>query len=312
MADQLVPKLLPYVMQESLTTVPADLAGGVSKGLRLMGAPAMWAAGFDGTGAVVGVIDTGIDASHPDLQGKVLSRRDYVGDGLTQEQFHPHGTHVAGIIAAHGQLRGVAPGALLRDYRVLDANGSGRDATVAQAVRDAVADGCRILNMSLGSSQDDPALHQAIVQAVGQGCLVVVAMGNSGGDAGHPTFDYPGAYPEVVGVGAIYVGADGSIQHAPFSDVNPQVDVCAPGVNVLSTKAGGGYLRMSGTSMAAPHAAGFAALLLQKAQARLGHLPDEATAWAQMKVATVDVDALGIDASTGAGFLCLLPSLPQL
>lgn len=301
-------QLLPHVMSEYSATLPAEIRSGITPGIRLMGAPAYWAAGIGGQGIVVGVLDTGIDDGHPDLHGQVLGRRDYVNDGVPPAQFHPHGTHVAGTVAATGALRGVAPGVKLRDYRVLDRQGSGSEVSVAQAIRDAVADGCHIISMSLGSPNDNPSVHEAVRYAVAHGVLVVVAVGNDGPGA----ISFPGYYPEVVGVGAVFQAPDGAIRRAWFSATNEEVDVSAPGVAIVSCAPGGGYRVMSGTSMATPHVSGFAALLLQRAAARLGRMPAEQTLWEALKTGTVDVDALGIDAASGAGFVTAYPTLPRI
>lgn len=297
-------RLLDHVVGKSYDTfLASSLTGGIRVGLRQMGVPLMWAAGFDGSGMVAGVLDTGIDGSHPDLVGQVISRRDYVNDGLPPNQWHYHGTHIAGIIAANGALKGVAPGAKLRDYRVLDRNGAGTWEAVTQAVKDALADGCDLINLSLGGPDDVPALHAAI-QAFVAMAPAVVAVGNEGpGQA-----SYPGYYHESIGVGA----GDSSLGVAYFSNTNNEVDVFAPGVDILSCAPGGGYMILSGTSMAAPHAAGFMALLLQRAKARLGAPMTEPAAYAALKTSTVDVDALGIDARTGAGFVTIYPSLPVM
>ncbi|HYF94409.1 MAG TPA: S8 family serine peptidase [Symbiobacteriaceae bacterium] len=299
-------QLLPHVCEEKLVSVPAELRGGISQGIRLMGAPVMWAADWDGRGVAVGVIDTGIDDGHPDLRGQVVGRRDYVNDGEPAALWHPHGTHVAGIIAADGELQGVAPGCKLRDYRVLDKNGYGEWPAICQAVRDAVTDGCQIINMSLGGPEDDPGLHDAIRAAVAAGVTVVVAVGNDGAQR----ISYPGYYPEVIGAGAVMIRPDGLVMRSWFSNTNPEVDVCAPGQDVISCAAGGGYLAMSGTSMASPHVAGKAALEEQRGRARLGRPMSEPGRWEAIKVNTIDVMMPGVDTSTGAGFVSALPVFP--
>lgn len=299
-------QLLPHSLETPMTDVPADLRGGISQGIRLMGAPVMWAAGFDGRGVTVGVIDTGIDDGHPDLVGAVAGRRDYIQDGLPPALWHPHGTHVAGSVAARGALRGVAPGCTLRDYRVLDRNGGGTPPVIAQAVLHAIEDGCQIINMSLGGPEDDKYLHVAIQRAVAAGVTVVVAVGNDG--AGH--ISYPGYYPEVIGAGAVWIRPEGLILRSWFSNTNEEVDVCAPGQDVISCMPGGGYAAMSGTSMAAPHVAGFAALIEQRGRARLGRSMSEQARWEGIKCSTIDVMMAGPDTSTGAGFVSALPAFP--
>jgi major intracellular serine protease len=304
--------LLPHAVRAASAALPA---GGYDLGQQLMGVPVMHKQGLDGSGVVVGIIDTGVDDTHPYLAGKLLGRRDYVHDAANPQQFHPHGTHVAGTIAASAPAGeparyGVAPGARLRDYRVLNSSGYGEDAAVTQAVLDAVADGCHIINMSLGSPEYDEALHAAVKQAVAAGVLVVCAVGNEGAGAK----SYPGYFSEVVGVGAVmFATVTGLPMRAYFSNTNDEVDVCTPGCGILSTVPGGGWAEMDGTSMSSPHAAGFYALLRQLGASRLGSEPSEAQLYASGKAFhTVDVGAVGIDAGTGAGFLTAYPVLPAV
>jgi subtilisin family serine protease len=308
--------LLPHTMDKQATAVLPE--GGYDKGQILMGLPVLHKQGLDGRGVVVGVIDTGI-APHPFLPKPAVAR-DYVQDGKPPEEWHPHGTHVAGTIAAarrstdgeaQAQLRfGMAPGVTLHDYRVLDAQGHGEDADVTMALRHAVADGCHIVNLSLGTTEYSEDMHKAVREAVAAGVLVVVAVGNDGLGAK----SYPGYFAEVVGVGAAMFMAEAGVPwRAWFSSANDEVDLCAPGVNVLSTVPGGGWLYMSGTSMATPHVAGFAALLRQKGTTRLGGAPTEGALYGTLKAFhTVDVGPLGIDAGTGAGFVTAYPALPSI
>ena len=222
-------------------------------GVARVGAPQEWKAA-QGDGAVVGVIDTGIDATHPDLQGQVVGGVNLV-DATTPNAWaddEGHGTHVSGTIAARGQgLFGVAPKAKLYAIKVLDSQGNGDYSTVIAGIQWAMNHGIKIVNMSLGASEGSDPLHRAVQAAVAAGVTVVAAAGNTGGAVG-----FPGAYPEVIAVGA----CDESNRVAPFSSRGPQVSFIAPGVNILSARMGGGYTTMSGTSMATPHVAGLAAL----------------------------------------------------
>ncbi len=229
----------------------------------------------------IAVLDTGIDPSHPDLN--VAGGYDCSGSGSWVDR-HGHGTHVAGTIAARDNgigVVGVVPGARLWAVKVFSDSGSGyvswlicglnwvaaNAATIRVANYSGAASGTDTPNCG-GSS--DP-LHQAICRVVQAGVTVVVAAGNSGTDARNTI---PAAYPEVITVGAIVdtdgkpgglgpstsAGADDT--RAAFSNYGPTVDIYAPGVSILSTVPGGGYQRWSGTSMAAPHVTGAAALYL--------------------------------------------------
>jgi subtilisin len=222
-------------------------------GVARVGAPLEWAKS-QGDGAAIAVIDTGIDATHPDLQGQVAGGVNVV------DPAHPdnwaddegHGTHVSGTIAANGGgLFGVAPKAKLYAIKVLDKDGNGDYSSVIAGIQWAMDHGIKIANMSLGAAEGSDPLHRAVIAAQQAGMTIIAASGNTGGAVG-----YPGAYPEVIAVGA----SDKNDQVAPFSSRGPQVAFIAPGVDVVSAKMGGGYTTMSGTSMATPHIAGLAAL----------------------------------------------------
>ncbi|MET7463686.1 S8 family serine peptidase [Nonomuraea sp. NPDC005501] len=262
-----------------------------------IGAPAAWAAGFDGTGATVGVIDTGIDAAHPDLQGRVASARNFVpagspggGDPAKVTDRVGHGTHVASIIAgsgaaSNGRYKGVAPGTRLTIAKALDDTGSGNDSEIIAAMQwQAATAHARVVNMSLGSSSPtdgtDPLSQAADELTAAYGTLFVVAAGNSG--PGRYTVASPGAATSALTVGAV----DSADRIAEFSSRGPRLsddfaikpEITAPGVNIVAARAagtslgqgssvpGGGpvdehYTAASGTSMAAPHVAAAAGIL---------------------------------------------------
>ncbi|WP_314002411.1 S8 family serine peptidase [uncultured Paenibacillus sp.] len=230
---------------------------------------------------IVAVLDTGIDASHPDLSAAILPGYDFVYNDAGPVDEHGHGTHVAGIIAAQAAgasgYSGVAPGVRVMPVQVLNADGEGTTAQAASGVRYAIDNGADIINMSLGAAEDSKILHELIREATDKGIIVVAAAGNEsnhwvGSEAGNimsppgvgyrmakPTI-YPAAYEEVISVGAYAQLADMSYALADFSNVG-KVDVVAPGVNIFSTYLGGNYAYLSGTSQAAPFVAGLAALL---------------------------------------------------
>lgn len=224
-------------------------------GVQRVGAPQAWSR-TQGQGAAVAVIDTGIDAAHPDLKGQVVG-----GVNIVDAQ-HPdnwaddegHGTHVAGTIAGAGRdggVWGVAPKAKLYAVKVLDKDGNGNYDDVIAGIEWAMNHGVKIANMSLGADEGSEPLHRAVQAALKAGMTIVAAAGNTGGAVG-----YPGAYPETIAVGA----CDSSDKVAPFSSRGPEVSFIAPGVDILSAKLGGGYVSLSGTSMASPHVSGLAAL----------------------------------------------------
>ena len=224
-------------------------------GVRRVNAAAAWSS-TQGEGVKVAVIDTGIDPTHPDLRPNLaggFNALDPAKPGAWADD-QGHGTHVAGTIAAVRDGRGVAgvaPKARLYAIKVLDADGNGGYSDVIAGIEWAVRSGIRVANMSLGAEEGSPALQKAVAAAEKAGLLIVAASGNSGGSV-----SYPAAYPETIAVGA----SDARDGAAEFSSRGPEVDLIAPGVNVNSTRMGGGTEALSGTSMASPHAAGLAAL----------------------------------------------------
>ncbi|UNO43824.1 S8 family peptidase [Streptomyces sp. MST-110588] len=209
-----------------------------------------------GKGVTVYVIDTGVRTTHRDFGGRATSGWDFVDDDRDARDGNGHGTHVAATVA--GRAYGVAKQARVVAVRVLDNRGTG---TVAQVIAgiDWVARHARrpaVANLSLGTAAD-PQLDRAVRNAVAAGVTFTVAAGNGGGPAGAGS---PARVKEVVTVGA----SDSGDRRAPFSNWGPALDLFAPGVGITSAWNSGDKARrtLSGTSMAAPHAAGAAALYL--------------------------------------------------
>ena len=253
--------------------------------LNAVGAPEAWAAGYRGQGITVAVIDTGVDLDHPDLLGNLyvnpgeiagngidddgngyvddVSGYDFVDGDARPDDGNGHGTHVAGTIAAKNNgvgATGVAPEANILPVRVLDDQGSGSDFGVAAGIRYAADLGVELINLSLGGGASS-RIAEAINYATSLGVLVVAAAGNE--SAATPS--YPARH-SAESTGVLSVGAyDLNHQLASFSNAvgsSRSVQVDAPGVSVYNTYAGGGYRSLSGTSMAAPHVSGLAALIL--------------------------------------------------
>jgi subtilisin family serine protease len=265
---------LPYVAAIHPDTEVIGYAGDAPK-QRRAAAPSLRTHG--GVGIVVAVIDTGIDATHPALAGKVIGGYDFVNDDADPMDDHRHGTHVAGIIAAESaEFTGVAPGARLLAYKVLNAEGRGTVSGVIAALERALdpngdgdlSDRADVANLSLGDRgrPDDP-LSRAVDNAVAAGLIVCVAAGNE------ETFHRIGSPASAAN--AITVGAstfeDGVNGVAYFSSRGPATqsgaikpDLVAPGRDIRSTGLDHGYIVLSGTSMATPHVAGYAALLLEE------------------------------------------------
>ncbi|MFB7780998.1 S8 family serine peptidase [Streptomyces bauhiniae] len=248
-----------------------------------IGAPEVWQAGFHGEGVKVAVLDTGVDQSHPDLAGRVAETKDFSQGSGTGDAFG-HGTHVTSIVggsgvASGGTRKGVAPGSRLLVGKVLGDDGYGSESQVIAGMEWAAAEGARVVNLSLGSDQPsdgtDPMSQAVDELSERTGTLFVVAAGNAG-EQGPGTIGSPGAADAALTVGA--VDRDDSL--APFSGRGPRLgdlavkpDVTAPGVGIVAARAAGTtmgdpvdpyYVAASGTSMAAPHVAGAAALVAQR------------------------------------------------
>ncbi|MFB3788756.1 MAG: S8 family serine peptidase [bacterium] len=214
-----------------------------------------------GTGIRVAVIDTGIDATHPDLAANVKGGWDFVNNDNNAMDDHGHGTHVSGIIGAVDDNLGVvgmAPEASLYGLKVLDANGSGYADDVARALEWCITNQMQAVNMSL-SGGSSSTLESVCAKAAQAGIILVAAAGNSGNSTGTgDSVGYPAKYGTVIAVAA----TDRNDLRASFSSTGPAVEIAAPGVSVYSTYPGGRYASMSGTSMACPHVAGTVALIL--------------------------------------------------
>ncbi|MCP3818999.1 S8 family serine peptidase [Streptomyces sp. A3M-1-3] len=257
----------------------------LDKSVKQIGADKAWAAGYDGKGVKIAVLDTGVDATHADLAGQVVGEKNFTPAADAKDRFG-HGTHVASIAAgtgakSGGKYKGVAPGATLLNGKVLDDSGSGDDSGILAGMEWAVAQGADIVNLSLGgldTPETDPLEAGVNKLSAEKGVLFAIAAGNDG-EFGPGTVGSPGSADAALTVGAV----DDSDKLAEFSSTGPRVgdsaikpDVTAPGVDTTAAAAPGsvidqevgqnppGYLTISGTSMATPHVAGAAALLKQQ------------------------------------------------
>jgi len=236
--------------------------------------PRVWAAGFSGDGVPIAILDTGIDPSHPDFAGRIAGMVDFTGQGPRDN--HGHGTHVAGIACGSGETyRGVAPGASIYSARVLHADGSGYMSEVMAGLDWAVERGVRVINLSLGGagpSDGSDALSAACDAAVDLGVFVCAAAGNYGPQPS--TIATPGCAEKVLTIGACS-NRDAIARFSgrgPTDDGRVKPDIVMPGVDIASCRAertsvgtplDALYTRMSGTSMATPHATGAVACLLE-------------------------------------------------
>jgi len=262
---------------------------------------------------VVGVLDTGIDWDHPDIEDNIWTNsQGYHGYNFVDDNWFPmddnvngydddgnyvaniytyHGTHVAGIVgAAIDNTVGIAGLAQVRlmAVKVMNDSGEGTDSMVASGIRWAVDNDAHVIVMSLGVDGMSVPLENAANYATSRGVVLVAAAGNNG----ESVLSYPAAFPNVIAVGA----TDSGDNRAEFSNFGTGLDVVAPGVQIYSTQGGGSYQYLSGTSAAAPHVAGVAALMLSVnpalTPAQVGNFINETAR---------DVSRVGYDSWTGWG-----------
>ncbi|PHD59513.1 serine protease [Bacillus toyonensis] len=313
-------RLIPYDMK-LVSRREKEIPDGVS----MIKAPDIWDDSDRGDGIVVAIMDTGCDNNHPDLRDRIIRGINVTSHGNKDDysDIDGHGTHVAGTVAGNGNgIFGVAPKARLMIYRIFKPTSRGPRASnddIRKAIDDCIEwnknhniqDQIRIINMSLGSPDDDQHLHDAIKKATDNEILVICAAGNEGsirrgGDCSplKDEYAYPAVYPEVISVGATTFEE----QFECFTNTNLEVDLVAPGVGILSTyplnlddadsespwedKPGDGYAIMDGTSMAAPHVSGAAALIIKQCENDFGRTLTETEIYAQLIKRTV---SLGVD-----------------
>ncbi|MCO5385215.1 S8 family peptidase [Desulfosporosinus sp.] len=287
----------------------------VPKGVGMIQAPKIWDQ-TKGKGITVAILDTGCDTTHPDLKERIVGGRNFTNDDDgnldVYEDYNGHGTHVAGTIAAiqsNTGVVGVAPEANLLIIKVLDHNGSGRYEWIISGINYAIEEKADIISMSLGGPEDAPELHEAIQKAVTNNILVICAAGNNGdGDDSTDEFDYPGSYNEVISVGAI----DLERHSCNFSNSNNEIDLVAPGEEILSTYLNGTYATLSGTSMAAPHVSGAVALIKVLANTSFERNLTEPELYAQLIKRTVPLGNSSKLEGNGLVYLTVLNHLSEI
>ncbi|MFE9737928.1 type VII secretion-associated serine protease mycosin [Streptomyces sp. NPDC006477] len=258
-----------------IASVPAHAAGVRDRQWHLdaMGAEEIWKLST-GKGVTVAVIDSGVEDTHPDLRGQVLDGKDLApeAEGDEHTDVEGHGTGMAGVIAGTGKANGgagafgLAPGVKILPVRLpaADLDGSMADAdkqfnkVAPEAIRFAVDAGAKVINISQGARSGSQELTDAVKYALDKGALVFASVGNTG-DKGN-VVEYPGATPGVVGVGAI----DKKLTRIPMSQHGHQVDIVAPGKDIVAACDDGGVCKSSGTSDATALASAAAALLWSK------------------------------------------------
>jgi minor extracellular protease Epr len=260
-------------------------------------APVAWN-NTTGSGVKIAILDTGISRKHPDLT--ISGGINLIGSlhNTKWNDDNGHGTHVAGIIAAHNNsigVIGVAPGAELYAVKVLDQYGGGRISDVIEGIEWAVQNNMDIISMSLGTTEYSQALNDSSASAYNAGILLVASTGNNG-DGNLSTNDvmYPAKLDSVIAISAI----DQNNMAISWSADGSEVELAAPGVDIYSTWLDGGYQSMSGTSMAAPFVSGVAALMMQN---NVCASPDKVRA--AMAYNAIDLGVPGIDNVYGFGLV---------
>lgn len=255
----------------------------------------------DGTGIKWGIVDTGVSKYHAEqggLAGAVLAAQDFSGSRFGWEDHNGHGTHVAGILG--GRAFGVAPKCQLIIGKALGEGGAGSDRAVAAALDYCAKNGANGINLSLGSPTDSPYILGMIKELAEDGIIIPAAAGNDGGAPNSPGRDEHT-------ICAAAIDQNGLV--APFSCHGPEVDCCAPGVQILSLGIGQQLVFMSGTSMATPWVSGILAdyqsWLLKRGMSLLKSV-GEALTW--ITAAADDLGATGTDEFYGIG----LPSTTKM
>ena len=305
--------------------VPNDPSYGKQWGYQKINAPGAWDTTRGSTSIKVAVLDTGIDPNHPELRGKVAGDYDFVNDDDNAAADHPHGTHVAGTVAANTNnstgVAGTCPNCSLLIAKVSNQNNEFTYADLIAGINWASANGANVINMSLGGNQSSTALQQAIDNAWNRGAVLVASAGNAGTNG---TQRFPAAYNSVIAVGA----TDSNDARATWDDPNTTdrvegsnagnwVDVAAPGKGIYSTTGSfywpwtqayvGTYASWDGTSMAAPHVSGLAGLIFSKG----GFMVDNAHVRNRIESTAKDLGTTGRDDVFGHGRINAQAALPS-
>ncbi|MHA7967555.1 S8 family peptidase [Paenibacillus sp. CAU 1782] len=235
----------------------ATFENGVQWGVQQIKAPQAWGV-TTGHRIKIGVIDTGVDFGHPDLQHSLLRGINLLSRSKLPHDDNGHGTHIAGTIAAVGGMQGmtgVAPRSLIAPVKAFDRNGSAYVSDIILGIDWCVRNGMNIINMSFGMKTRSKALLGAVNNAYNSGVIIVASSGN---DGKLRSVDYPARYPHTISVGA----TNRQRRVAQFSNRGAYIDIYAPGDKIPSAWLRGQYNEMSGTSMATSHVSGAIALLL--------------------------------------------------
>lgn len=239
------------------TMTPNDPEWSQQWGLSKMNVPTVWDTTTGTSSVVVADLDTGVDGTQPDLQGKLVAGWNFISNTASPADDNGHGTATAGVIGAvtnnAAGIAGTCPLCLVMPVKVLDSSASGSWSGIANGITWATDHGARILNMSLSSTSDTSTLHSAVQYAASHGAIVVGSAGNNG----NSTPVYPAAYPEALSV----AGTTSSDGLYSWSDYGSWVNIAAPGCT-YATRVGGSYSSFCGTSASAPFVSGVLGLML--------------------------------------------------
>jgi type VII secretion-associated serine protease mycosin len=290
---------LNYIRKATATPNDEAYAAGFQGYLPTVRMPQAWDLSKSAGAQTVAVLDTGIDAGHPDLAGRTVAGYNAVNPATPPVDDNFHGTFVSGVIAANTNntegIAGVAWSAKIMPVKVLDEFGGGTDEDIIEGLNWAVSHGARVVNMSFGGTMESLVLRDAVANAVAKGVVVVAAAGNTGDDAPQ----YPAAYPDVLSVGA----TNDNAVVTGFSSRGDWLDLAAPGYDIVSTVPSDfdpdfPYGIASGTSFSAPIVAGVAALVRNRYPA---FTPDQVVA--RLKATARDAGPRGADPYYGAGIV---------
>ncbi|HBZ54668.1 MAG TPA: hypothetical protein DEO88_04605 [Syntrophobacteraceae bacterium] len=288
-----IEKVEPNILLRLPQVTPDDKYFEDQWALQKMMVPEAWTITTGSPSIVVGVLDTGIDAKHPDLIHRIVDGYDIVNQqaGIPEDD-QGHGTQMAGIIASEGQngigMSGVSFNCMVMPVKVLDGNGTGTAADVAEGLTYATDHGAQVVNMSFGSYGHSEMLNDAVQYAYQRNVILVAGAGNDNTDL--PA--YPAAYPNVLAVTA----TGPQDEKWPAANFGSHVAVAAPGVSILTTAVNGGYLYGTGTSHAAAMVSGVAALLKAKNTQYTNVQIDKL-----LQTSADDLGAKGRDSTFGAG-----------
>jgi major intracellular serine protease len=303
-------RVIPFQVNQQVNEV-----NEVPSGIELIQAPKIWQE-TKGKGVTIAVLDTGCDIEHPNLKGRIIGGRNFTddddGNPEIYNDYNGHGTHIAGTIAAsetNAGVVGVAPEANLLIVKVLNEQGSGQHDWIIAGIHYAIEQKVDIISMSLGGPEDNYELYEAVKLAIINNILVVCAAGNDGdGSDSTDEFAYPGGYNEVICVGAINFDRLSS----DFTSSHNEIDLVAPGEEILSTYLNGKYATLSGTSMAAPHVSGALALIKVWSRNYFGRELTEPELYAQLIKRTVPLGFSPKLEGNGVIYLTVLAHLEKV